>query len=175
MDDTQTPSFHPSFLDRILVGFFKRVNNYIPWHKLPSIIGTINLEALRIELRQYNLHDGYASGTAQGNSTDDPMTDKQFEYTRDSDGKSNSTAMPLMGCVGQRLGRNFPREFTPKPSEEELWNPNPRMLSQLFMTRKEFIPATTLNLLAAAWIQFQTHDWFHHETVSRFLFLFIVF
>ena len=25
-------------------------------------------------------------------------------------------------------------------------------------------PATTLNLLAAAWIQFQTHDWFNHGT-----------
>lgn len=37
------------------------------------------------------------------------------------------------------------------------------------MTRKEFIPATTLNLLAAAWIQFQTHDWFVHENV-RFAF-----
>ncbi|CCC10458.1 unnamed protein product [Sordaria macrospora k-hell] len=43
--------------------------------------------------------------------------------------------------------------------------PNPRMISERFMARKEgkFIPATTLNLLAAAWIQFQTHDWFFHE------------
>ena len=30
------------------------------------------------------------------------------------------------------------------------------------MRRGEFIPATSLNLLAAAWIQFQTHDWFAH-------------
>lgn len=70
-----------------------------------------------------------------------------------------------MGCSGMRLGRNFPRTITHKPTEEELWNPNPRVLSEQFMTRKPgaFIPATTLNLLAAAWIQFQTHDWFAHE------------
>ena len=30
------------------------------------------------------------------------------------------------------------------------------------MTRDEFIPATTLNVLAAAWIQFEVHDWFSH-------------
>ena len=31
------------------------------------------------------------------------------------------------------------------------------------MTRDEFQPATILNLLAAAWIQFMVHDWFVHE------------
>ncbi|WP_410960564.1 peroxidase family protein, partial [Salmonella sp. SAL4357] len=30
------------------------------------------------------------------------------------------------------------------------------------MRREVFTPATSLNLLAAAWIQFQTHDWFAH-------------
>ncbi|NET76063.1 peroxidase family protein [Okeania sp. SIO1F9] len=41
-------------------------------------------------------------------------------------------------------------------------NPNPRVISRKLLTREEFVPATTLNLLAAAWIQFQTHDWFSH-------------
>ncbi|HEX2069390.1 MAG TPA: peroxidase family protein, partial [Actinomycetota bacterium] len=30
------------------------------------------------------------------------------------------------------------------------------------MTRERFLPATTLNVLAAAWIQFEVHDWFSH-------------
>ena len=30
------------------------------------------------------------------------------------------------------------------------------------LARRQFIPATTLNYLAAAWIQFETHDWFNH-------------
>lgn len=165
MDSVVTPSYKPSLLDLLLVNIFHLVNKVVVWHKLPTWVAAINLDALRIELRQYNLHDGYASGTAQGNRITEPMTDKRFEDARSSDGKFNSTEMPRMGCSGMRFGRNFPRALTPKPTEEELWNPDPRMLSERFMARKAFIPATTLNLLAAAWIQFQTHDWFSHESV----------
>ncbi|KAL8670189.1 MAG: hypothetical protein Q9168_005267, partial [Polycauliona sp. 1 TL-2023] len=164
MEPVLTPSYKASLADRLLVKIFHIVNKFVAWHKLPAFLGAVNLDALRIELRQYNLHDGYASGTAQGNQTSDPISDKRFEHNRNSDGKFNSTEMPRMGCAGMRFGRNFPRHLTPKPTEEELWNPNPRMLSERFMTRKDFIPATSLNLLAAAWIQFQTHDWFAHES-----------
>lgn len=166
MDPAVKPHFKLGLTDRLLVGLFHVINRFVPWHKLPSLIGALNLDALRIELRQYNLYDGYASGAAQGNKSTEPMTDKRFDHARNSDGKFNSTEMPLMGCSGMRLGRNFPRTLTPKPTDEELWTPSPRMLSERFMARKDFIPATTLNLLAAAWIQFQTHDWFNHEDVS---------
>lgn len=46
-------------------------------------------------------------------------------------------------------------------------SPNPRLVSETFMKRdvEGFKPATTLNLLAAAWIQFQVHDWFFHPEV----------
>jgi hypothetical protein len=40
--------------------------------------------------------------------------------------------------------------------------PNPRLVSRELLTRNEFQPATTLNLLAGAWIQFEVHDWFSH-------------
>ena len=165
MDRVVKPSYELGILDRLLVGCFHLINKFIAWHKLPGLVGAINLDALRIELRQYNLHDGYSSAAAQGNQSTDLM-DKRFETARNSDGKFNSIELPLMGCAGMRLGRNFPRQLTPKPTEDELWNPNPRMLSERFMKRKEFIPATSLNLLAAAWIQFQTHDWFFHENVG---------
>jgi hypothetical protein len=163
-----TPTFQPSFIERTFINTFHLVNRFVPWHKLPSFIGALNLDFLRIELRANNLHDGYASGAVQGNRTDEHMVDKRFVDARNSDGKFNSTELPRMGCSGMRFGRNFSRIYTQKPTEEELWNPNPRMLSEQFMARKPgaFIPATSLNLLAAAWIQFQTHDWFHHESVS---------
>ena len=169
MDSDMKPSYKASFTERLLVAFFHLVNKYIPWHKLPAIVGALNLDALRVELRQYNLYDGYASGAAQGNPVAEPMTDKRFEFARNSDGKFNSEELPLMGCTGMRFGRNFPRQLTPRPTEWELWTPNPRELSDRFMARKQFIPATTLNLLAAAWIQFQTHDWFFHESVRQLL------
>jgi hypothetical protein len=162
------PNFRPGLLDRILVSIFHFVNLFIPWHKLHSYFGALNLDALRVELRQYNLHDGYASATAQGNPDEDPLDDKRFLSARNSDGTDNSLTMPKMGCSGMRFGRNFPRKYCQKPTEQELWIPNPRLVSEAFMSRKsgEFKPATTLNLLAAAWIQFQVHDWVFHEAVG---------
>ena len=37
-------------------------------------------------------------------------------------------------------------------------------MSSELLARREFIPATTLNLLAAAWLQFEVHDWMSHGT-----------
>ncbi|EWC46356.1 hypothetical protein DRE_04299 [Drechslerella stenobrocha 248] len=160
------PSFKPSFFENVGVKLFHLVNKLVPWHKLPGFIGAINLGALRIELRAQNLHDGYSTAAPQGTATSDPIEDQRYLHARHSDGKFNSVELPRMGCTGIRFGRNFPRTYTQRPTEEELWTPNPRMISEKFMKRKDdggFIPATTLNLLAAAWIQFQTHDWFNHE------------
>jgi hypothetical protein len=160
--------FQPSLLDRLSVSFFKLVNKFIPWYKLPGLFGALNLSAIRTELRGYNLHDGYASAEVQGNAMDEPLQDDRYLNARNSDGKYNSLEKPLMGCTGMRFGRNFPRKYCQKPTKQELMTPNPRLVSERFMARKaeEFKPATTLNLLAAAWIQFQTHDWFNHENVS---------
>ncbi|KAG4271468.1 hypothetical protein FPRO04_10908 [Fusarium proliferatum] len=158
-------SFRPSFIERTIISIFHLINNFVSWFKLPAILGALNLAAMRIELRGYNLHDGYASASAQGNSQEEPMDDERYLNARHSDGKFNSLELPLMGCAGMRFGRNFPRKYCQKPTEDRLWTPNPRVVSERFMARKPdgFIPATTLNLLAAAWIQFQTHDWFNHE------------
>lgn len=160
--------FHPPLLDRISLTFFKFVNKFIPWYNLPGLVGALNLSAIRTELRGYNLHDGYVSAEIQGNVLDEPLKDDRYLNARHSDGKYNSLEKPLMGCTGMRFGRNFQRKYCQKPTEQELMTPNPRLVSERFMGRKaeEFKPATTLNLLAAAWIQFQTHDWFNHENVS---------
>ncbi|KAK3939311.1 heme peroxidase [Diplogelasinospora grovesii] len=160
------PSFKPTLTERFAISTFHVINKAIPWFKLPGIIGAFNLAFLRIELRQYNLYDGYASPSAQGTAAEDPLPDDRYLGARNSDGKYNSLELPKMGCAGLRFGRNFPRKYSQKPSEEELMTPNPRMISDKFMARrpdKGFIPATTLNLLAAAWIQFQIHDWFNHD------------
>jgi hypothetical protein len=63
-----------------------------------------------------------------------------------------------------------PLQHTGKPSEEEIMTPNPRLISEELLKRDTFKPATSLNLLAAAWIQFQVHDWFQHEnsTTEKF-------
>ena len=63
------------------------------------------------------------------------------------------------GATNARFGRNL----LPLYGENDLLTPNPRLISQKLFTRKDgMIPAETLNLLAAAWIQGQIHDWFSH-------------
>ena len=151
-----------SFSQRLLVGLFKGVNSVVAWHRLPKWLGILNLLAFRHELRAKNLTDTYPSPEHQGSQKTCPFHDTRFFSVRNSDGKFNDIEQPLMGCTGMRLGRNVPREFTAAPTPEELLTPNPRLISEKLMQRREFKPATIVNLLAAAWIQFMVHDWFGH-------------
>lgn len=97
------------------------------------------------------------------------MKDKRWLDARNSDGFFNDLDKPKMGCSYMRFGRNIPRDLGQKPTDEELMTPNPRLVSETFMKRtiNEFKPATSLNLLAAAWIQFQVHDWAFHPQASE--------
>jgi hypothetical protein len=46
--------------------------------------------------------------------------------------------------------------------------PNPRLVSTALLARgPNMIPATTLNVIAGAWLQFQTRDWFSHSSDPR--------
>ncbi|KAJ3284793.1 hypothetical protein HK104_009770 [Borealophlyctis nickersoniae] len=66
-----------------------------------------------------------------------------------------------MGSVNTRFGRNIPPEIF--PDKTKLFEPNPRSIGQKLLLRDTFKPATTLNLFALSWIQFQVHDWMDHE------------
>jgi hypothetical protein len=63
-----------------------------------------------------------------------------------------------MGAVGAAFGRNLMPDYRPELFDE----PNPVTVSEHLLTRHHFVPAQSLNLLAAAWIQFQVHDWVNH-------------
>ena len=69
---------------------------------------------------------------------------------------------PADGQPRQPLRPQRPARATVREPEDRLLEPNPRLVSRELLTRKEFQPATTLNLLAGAWIQFEVHDWFSH-------------
>ncbi len=137
------------------------------WHKLPfpKLLGLWNLYALRVELRRHNLHDTDGDLTI-------PKPESPFHATpegkmmRTESGTQNDLQYPAMGCRRSRLGRNVPRDIT-APDAGKLMQPNPLLVSQKLLARDEFKPAETLNLLAAAWIQFQVHDWFGHEKEAR--------
>jgi hypothetical protein len=148
-----TYTYTPSLPQRALISVYKSINNFIPWHKLPTYLGVLNLSAFRYELRQKNLHDVYPSPSYQGSKGCPAMTDNQYLSTRHSDGLFNDLSATKMGCSGMRFGRNVAREHTAKPSDKELMTPNPRLISEELLRRDRFKPATSLNLLAAAWIQ----------------------
>ena len=128
----------------------------VGWDKLPLPVAMLVLIGLRSILRKKNLYD-----TGRG-PLDRPDVSEHPRYltARTLDGTFNNLDDPLMGSLGSRFGRNVPLEYTVR--EQNPLDPNPRLVSRELLTRKEFIPATTLNLLAGAWIQFEVHDWFSH-------------
>lgn len=133
-----------------------------PWHRQMLILALLSLNKFRDTLRRKNLHD--TSQLPNKEKLPQPLPDPQKRYlkSRTFDGSYNDLDHPEMGMIGTRFGRNVPLQDA-YPDEKNLMKPNPRQVSLALMTRKEFIPATTLNILAAAWIQFQNHDWFVHK------------
>ncbi|MDJ0511221.1 MAG: peroxidase family protein [Crocosphaera sp.] len=132
------------------------------WHRLPTPLALVKLLSFRNDLREENLHD-----TAQLPNKDllpQPNPDPQGHHltARTADGSFNDLEHPEMGMAGTRFGRNVPLTAIEAQSPEQLMTPNPRVVSRTLMTRNDFKPATILNLLAAAWIQFENHDWFSH-------------
>ncbi len=132
-----------------------------PWHKKPLFLSLLDLSKIRDNLRKNNLHD-----TSQLPNTDklpqpEPDPEGRHLKARTADGSFNDLEQPAMGMTGTRFGRNMPLKEV-YPDTPNLLNPNPRVISQKLLKREEFQPATILNVLAAAWIQFQNHEWFAH-------------
>lgn len=144
---------------------FGALNRVVPWHRLPRLLGVVNLAMFRVVLRERNLH-GPSSGAVRGSGC--PMAwMPAFRSARTADGTHNDLADSTMGSAGTCFGRNVPFPFARVEPEPALLQPNPRLVSRRLMTRDTFIPARTLNVVAAAWIQFQVHDWFNHTTSTQ--------
>src|SRR2546426_7525688 len=128
------------------------------WDKLPRPLALLTLIGLRNRLRERNLYDTGRGLLDLPDVSDHP----RYLGARTLDGTYNDLDDPLMGSLGSRFGRNVPLELTAREPDDQLLEPNPRRVSRELLTRDEFQPATTLNLLAGAWIQFEVHDWFSH-------------
>jgi hypothetical protein len=130
------------------------------WFELPRLLAMGRLVEIRDQLRAENLHD-----------TDEPPFQKQpippdldpaLRDGRSVDGTYDDLEYPKMGAAGRRFGRNVSLDHV-TPNAATLLIPNPRVVSLELMTRETFQPASFLNLLAGAWIQFMVHDWFVHQ------------
>ena len=145
---------------KFVADWAESIDKSIGWAKLPTPLALPVLIGLRDRLRAKNLYD-----TGRGPLDKPPFTDpNQADYlgARTLDGTYNDLDDPLMGAIGSRFGRNVPLDKAWNEEPPELYDPNPRLISRKLLTRESFQPATTLNLLAGAWIQFEVHDWLNH-------------
>jgi hypothetical protein len=121
------------------------------WPRLPYYLGLATLAGLRERLRERNLYStgvpGWAGPVPPGARSE-----------RRPDGSFNDLGSPGMGTAGAPFGRNGPALPDPDP----LGAPRPRDVSDALMHRERFLAAEGLSVLAAAWLQFEVHDWMAH-------------
>jgi Animal haem peroxidase len=151
-----------AFLSKVFTDLTEALDKSIGWSRLPKTLGIVALVGLRHRLRERNLHDTGGPADEPAGSGDIPPSAGNYLTARTINGTYNDLGHPLMGGVGSRFGRNIPVELTFPEPEPTILQPNPRDVSRQLLTRKRFIPATTLNLLAGVWLQFEVHDWFSH-------------
>jgi hypothetical protein len=137
-----------------------RLDRRLRWDHRRRVPAIVTLIGVRNRMRQRNLEDtGLPEADAELRRR---AADPRYTSGRTLDGTLNDLEKPRMGGQATRFGRNVPVAKTYPEPDEELLSPSPRTVSLELMTREEFRPATTLNVLAAAWIQFEVHDWFSH-------------
>jgi hypothetical protein len=153
----------PRFLSRSLVlillvtsAFAGSSNVWTNWYKHGLFFGGIQLIKMRNWLDKHALYD---------TNVQLPQTyscDPNRQFVRSADGSCTNLDEPAMGAAGIRFGRNAPLTSIHAPSEEEIFTPDPRLISRELFTRGEFKPVSFLNMFAATWIQFMVHDWVSH-------------
>jgi hypothetical protein len=132
----------------------------VHWWDLPLPAQLAALSGFREDLRDFNLYDTEAPENGGVAITAEPPPYRTY------DGSQTDPNNPAMGKTGMRFGRNMPLEIT-YPEEQSMLDPSPRVVSNELLNRDTFKPATTLNVLAACWLQFQNHDWFSHGDNSE--------
>ncbi|SEG99246.1 Animal haem peroxidase [Nonomuraea solani] len=138
---------------------FGVLSRFVPWHRLPTWLGLLNVATIRQVLRRDNLIDTDAEQGPPAAHPVPPPIDEHVRVRRTYDGTFNDLSAPTMGALGSPFGRNLAPVHRPDLFDE----PNPVVVSRELLHRETFIPARSLNVLAAAWIQFQVHDWVDHK------------
>ena len=133
------------------------------WYRKPISKGILTLAHMRDTLNRDNLRSTYPPGVKTGFAPADLPRPNGVTHFRTADGSWNRLDNPKEGAAGTRFPRNVANSSIRRPTDEELLAPNPRTISRKLLTRGETMKEVPfLNLLAASWIQFQTHDWVNH-------------
>lgn len=138
-----------AFLSRLLGDAFYKVNRRYYWYQLWPPFNFLNLIAIRANLRRRNLYDTNVKIPVAPPANQCGVDCARY---RTLDGSHNDPEKPWMGMTATRFARNFPLDRV-MPDTDRMFTPSPREISRRLMTRDAFKPATSLNLLAAAWLQ----------------------
>lgn len=151
-----------SLLATLASAAFRAINRRRIWHRLPMPLAVANLVALRDDLRTRNLFDTETAAASPA-----PPAGLDVRRCRTADGSFNDLGKPWMGMTEARFGRNAPLPSTHGEEAPGLYEPNPRLVSTKLLARTAFTPATSVNVLLPAWLQFMVHDWMSHGRNER--------
>ena len=138
------------------------IDRSVGWRSLPRPLALAVLAGLRDTLRRDNLQDTSALPSIDPPAL--PPFRPEVLAARTVDGTYNDLQSPAIGMAGSRFGRNIPLTAASRPSIEQVLEPSPREANRALMTRRELIPATSVNALVAPWLQWMIRDWFSHGT-----------
>ncbi|MQL70871.1 hypothetical protein Taro_003179 [Colocasia esculenta] len=128
------------------------------WHRLPTLLGLLYLEARRTLHQKYNLIN---VGKVETTS----FKPDEYPY-RTSDGRFNDPTNSEAGRQMSFIGSNNP----PVEHKDQMEDPDPYVVVQKLLERREFKDTgKQLNVIAAAWIQFMIHGWIndHMEDTTK--------
>jgi hypothetical protein len=148
-------------------------------YSIGVVKGLLGLAQIRAKLNEENLQDTY---TRPRPDEVCPLEEGCYKVScgpesrlaRSADGSCTHPTAPVMGSVGSRFSRNvkdtssLPARFARELDDGEIMKPNPLEVSRRLLSRdlrldqKSEYDRAPVNVLAAAWIQFQNHDWFSH-------------
>eukprot|EP00467_Chlorarachnion_reptans_P011911 CAMPEP_0114504080 /NCGR_PEP_ID=MMETSP0109-20121206/10011_1 /TAXON_ID=29199 /ORGANISM="Chlorarachnion reptans, Strain CCCM449" /LENGTH=721 /DNA_ID=CAMNT_0001682193 /DNA_START=58 /DNA_END=2224 /DNA_ORIENTATION=+ len=134
------------------------------WYKDIPPMGLAKLSVIKEFMDEHAIHGTYFPESPVGGSRASLINCSSTVKYRTADGSCNSLDEPLMGAAGTRFGRNVISQVN--TSEHSILYPNPREISRKVLHRRQtdgsYKSTDIINLLAAAWTQFQIHDWFSH-------------
>lgn len=144
-----------------LAGFHGRV--WTNWYRRRGMFAVLTLANMRNRLNAAHLPPIYPQGDRVAFQPGDLTAPPGVTHFRTADGTWNNLEDPKEGAAGTRFVRNVPLHFVEPETAESMLSPNPRLVSLKLLSRegpmKEF---PYLNMLAAAWINFQNSDWISH-------------
>ncbi|BBX44171.1 peroxidase family protein [Mycobacterium cookii] len=143
------------------------------WYRHGMVVGVLLLAYIRERLSAENLKSTYPPGELVAFLKNGPPPPPGVARFRTADGSWNNLSDPKEGAANTRFLRNVEFSATHPEKSPRLLTPNPREISLKLLTRPDdadgqpdMAPVLFLNLLAASWIQFMTHDWISHGDVA---------